>query len=106
MNNTEVMPDTRVFLLRCNDKCSSVTRRAKEQLRRLCDGVCVCVCVWRGGNTCVTGNLSLSKECDSDPGMKVSVLVCASVLSACTGAGAQITIMTDLSYLFRGSSLM
>ena len=33
---------------------------------------CVCVCVWMhkgvsGKNTCVTGNLSLSKECDSDP---------------------------------------
>lgn len=49
--------------------------------------MCVCVCVVVGvgvgvggwGDTCATGNLSLSKECDSDPGIKVSVLVCASV---------------------------
>ena len=36
-------------------------------------------------NTCATGNLSLSKECDSDPRMKVSVLVCVSVLSVYRG---------------------
>lgn len=65
------------------------------------------MCVQGGGgkNTCVTGNLSLSKECDSDPGMKVSVFVCASVLEA--GAQLLFTIMTDSkSCLFRGSSLM
>ena len=42
-----------------------------------------------GKNTCATGNLSLSKECDCDPGMKVSVCLCAfcaqrQVLSYCT----------------------
>lgn len=39
------------------------------------------MCGGGGGNTCVTGNLSLSKECDSDPRMKVSVLVCVPMLS-------------------------
>lgn len=82
----------------------------------VCDGMCMwvsmceCLCVQGGGgkNTCVTGNLSLFKECDSDPGMKVSVFVRVSVL-LCTEAGAQLlfTIMTDSkSHLLRGSSLM
>lgn len=62
-----------------------------------CVSVCVCVCMLRGGgkNTCATGNLSLSKECDSDPGMKVSVFVRASVLSVYRGRCSVIVHYND-----------
>lgn len=66
----------------------------------------MCVGGVSGKNTCATGNLSLSlsKECDSDPGMKVSV--CVSTLCREAGALLLSTIMTDSKlYLFRGSCL-
>lgn len=49
--------------------------------------VCECVAESREGvsskSTCATGNLSLSKECNSDLYMKVSVCACVCQSSVC-----------------------
>lgn len=82
-------------LLICSYKCTRTI---------VCVMASVCGEGASGKNTCAKGNLSLCKECDSDPGMKVSV--CQYFL--CTEAGALLlsTIMTDSkSYLFRACSL-